>query len=213
MPNFELLCRQYLRDTENISNGSARSERPLPVTTRRSTVSSTNLFNVDGVVNEMGSDFLPRPGRNSFLYFTYFTHFSNFQNRYHDYTFLIYFFVLYFFSYPVYPVSTANNANDGLVQQERQVHEGREVDPIDVTEDTNDSNDPRPIVSTVERVELIEPQGTQVEEAQSISDEPGPSGWVPTPSRFIDPFRRTSGGFQIYGRRSSVCVMTSVPEN
>lgn len=85
------------------------------------------------------------------------------------------------------------------MQDVQHVQEVNSVNPTEATEGANDSN-------VVEPIEPIEPQtGDQ--------DEAGPSAWVPGPFSFIDPFRRTSGGFQIYGRRRSVCVMTFIPES
>lgn len=64
-PHYGMRARQYLRDMENHQNNSNDPARPAPapVMTRRSTVSGTNLFNVDGTVTDYGSDFLPRPPR------------------------------------------------------------------------------------------------------------------------------------------------------
>lgn len=56
-PNFELLCRQWLRDNEP----SAPNNR-LPAR-RRHSVAGGMLFAVDGNVREIGNDFLPLPPR------------------------------------------------------------------------------------------------------------------------------------------------------
>lgn len=51
-------------------------------------------------------------------------------------------------------------------------------------------------------------QAHQVEEPEEAEEQP----WIARPPTYIDPFRRTTGGFALYGRRRSVCVMTTVPE-
>lgn len=68
-PNFELLCRQYLRDTEDTNgaignhgdDGGDDDNRPRKVPMRRNTITGINLYNVDGEVTEYGQEFFQRP--------------------------------------------------------------------------------------------------------------------------------------------------------
>lgn len=133
-PNYEALCRQYLGDTNgsnavnstdnnngtdgtNIDHFGISGNKPGRVTSRRVTISGTNLFNVDGNVQSFGSnDCVP--------------------------------------GVPGVPAIPANVARASHIAK-----------------------------------------------------------WAPQPNKFIDPFRRTTGGFQIYGRRRSVCVLPTIPED
>lgn len=49
-PNFAMLCEQWLQAT-----------KPKPIDKRRKTTAGSNVFSVDGQVQDVGSDFLPVP--------------------------------------------------------------------------------------------------------------------------------------------------------
>ena len=68
----------------------------------------------------------------------------------------------------------------------------------------------------VDTVDIDEPNKQQPQhqedEKTDDADNQTTQPWTPGPSRFVDPFRGYNGGFQIYGRRRSICVMSTIPE-
>lgn len=212
-PDLPTICLQYLRET-------AQTERVAPtaptapiapnenadravqanagrIQVRRTTISGTTLFNVNGIVQDVGFDHLPTLMPNVAVV----TADVEMPER----------------------IGNESNAvpNQGV---------GRVGGDVEVSESI--SNEPNAIGGADQDV------GDDVEMPESISNEPnaidgangnqsvGDDSKVPEKNKvmpgnaamprighYIDPFRRTPGGFALYGRRRSVCVLPTISEN
>lgn len=208
VPNFNLLCQQYLRDAglsgpsvpsvpcTNDNNGNTGGNSAVhgggggAILVRRATVSGTSLFNVDGFVRELGSDYLPFPDR-------------------------------------VQPIQSIEerterhideqhvDRQDSMQQVDEQAEgqgeggeggEGRDAGRQDSMQQVGEQAEGQGESSEGQDVGDVDDQPVEEVEEQAVER------WIPGPSQFVDPFRRTSGGFALFGRRRSVCVLTTVPE-
>lgn len=210
MPNFEWLCRQWLRDTER---------NPMPA--RRYSIAGALVFAVNGEVRDFGNDFLPPlPPPNGAI------------GLRHD--------VQVGGVVVDNPIEMPEHIEDQHDEQaekaEQAVINPVEIDEIQAAqgeqEDASIGNNKN--YPTEMDAEIENQHGEQIENDELVEDDPMVSvdgaqaevavvnpaeevvpenrPWIAGANRFVDPFRRTSPGFALYGRRRSVCVMTTIPE-
>lgn len=245
-PNFELLCRKWLRDTEHNNHVPA-------VPARRYSVAGGILFAVDDNVQEFGNDYLPVPprppqqqrnpiasnmnniddGEDAFVHP---------ESVAPDQIGIAISDIEATESDPLNFNQSVNSVNAGKPREYGQSmdigdigdlnnSEGRSGNTSDGSNGGNhrDGEENLPMLSTILSMlsmmnsqnmfymisdEMIDVRAVQVPESSEVPDEPNDRNhvWIAGPTTYIDPFRRTSGGFALYGRRRSVSVMTTVPE-
>lgn len=186
-PNFELLCRQWLQQPSQKQKSSDAGK----IKSRRTTIAGSTIFSVDGVVKEVGSDYLeaPSPSIRPFLRIGAMRG-SDFRNP---------------------------NASVDVVGEKGN---GSSVGTVSTgagdAGDTGDAGDVGQLKQHINSAKSSDPTATTSSEptasTSSMTSDASGSAWIARPHNYIDPFRRTAGGFALYGRRRSVCVMTTVPE-
>lgn len=243
-PNFRMLCMQYLRDTattvrganiraapaeiagpsgpsgnagnvDNI-NGGNNLARGCRILGRRTSLGGMNLFNVDGIVHDYGSDFLPILPASRQIHSN--QPIQSAQTMHVD---------------EIGDIDADNSSmaqmdeTDETLQIDENIRPYLRIDKLRGEDfavckarDNGDNNN-----ETEASMNVNEPGANKEADVAVLNDtrmgrmdvgtvEPDEPNhqWSPGPSQFIDPFRRTAGGFALFGRRRSICVLSTIRE-
>lgn len=216
--------QQQSQSDTPVSSGPSNSSAPGKVERRRATVGSSFLFSVDGNIREFGNDYLPPPPSvRPFLRIGR-MHGSDFQASAENVDNIDaadpenddnvddnHFNSNVADDDEANDVETTENANtnsnniddvdsSGSLDATKSLNAIETKDTIESIESANEND-----VVTAEPSNSFDAMDTSeaTETESTASTASSQSAWIAKPSSYVDPFRRSAGGFALYGRRRS----------